>query len=130
MSVDGFTLAPVVARLGFAPLRTVQTARLLQAAVPVSATFAVPFCSRPDPAEDDVFRSSVPPLLHDAHPFSSGISFPDWAELVDQPCMWPVRETYDPLMVRRPQGWLLREGWKVSQCGSISVFEVPGRGTS
>lgn len=37
-----------------APLRAVQTARLLQAAAPVSATFAVPFCTRPDPGEDDV----------------------------------------------------------------------------
>jgi REP element-mobilizing transposase RayT len=58
-------------------------------------------------------------------PFSSGISFPDWAELADQPCMWPVRETYDPLMVRRPQGWLLREGWKLA--GPISAREVPGK---
>lgn len=27
-------------------------------------TFAAPFCTRPDPGEDDVFRSSVPPSLH------------------------------------------------------------------
>jgi hypothetical protein len=63
-------------------------------------------------------------------PYSSGISFPDWKELEDKPFMWPIRATYDPLVVRRPQSWLLREGWKVSQCGSISVFEVPGRGAS
>jgi len=58
-------------------------------------------------------------------PFSSGISFPDWAELADQPWMWPIRETYDPLMVRRPQGWLLREGWKLA--GPISARAVPGK---
>ncbi len=51
-----FTVAPSVARLGRdAPPRAVQTARLLQAADPVSATFAVPFCARPDPGEDDIF---------------------------------------------------------------------------
>jgi REP element-mobilizing transposase RayT len=58
-------------------------------------------------------------------PFSSGISFPDWTELADQPWMWPIRETYDPLMVRRPQGWLLREGWKLA--GPISARTVPGK---
>ena len=59
-------------------------------------------------------------------PFSSGISFPDWAELAGTPWMWPIRETYDPLMVRRPQTWLLREGWK--QAGSpISARDVPGK---
>ena len=56
-------------------------------------------------------------------PFSSAISFPDWKELQDQPWMWPVRATYDPLMVRRPQSWLLREGWKLA--GEISAHEVP-----
>lgn len=39
--------------------------------------------------------------------------------------MWPIRETYDPLVVRRPQTWLLREGWK--RQGSISAREVPGK---
>ncbi|HEX3761049.1 MAG TPA: transposase [Kofleriaceae bacterium] len=57
-------------------------------------------------------------------PFSSGISFPDWKELEDQPWMWPIRETYDPLMVRRPQSWLLREGWKKIG-SSISARDVP-----
>jgi len=46
--------------------RAVKAVRLLQAAVPISATFTAPFCIRPDPDEDDFFRSSVPPLLHDA----------------------------------------------------------------
>src|SRR6185436_13977360 len=36
-------------------------------------------------------------------PFSSAISFPDWAELEGQAWMWPIRETYDPLLVRRPR---------------------------
>jgi len=58
-------------------------------------------------------------------PFSSGISFPDWKELQDEACMWPIRETYDPLIVRRPTTWLLAEGWK--KAGSISAREVPSR---
>jgi hypothetical protein len=58
-------------------------------------------------------------------PFSSGCSFPDWKELEDKAVMWPLRETYDPLMVRRPQGWLLKDGWK--KAGSISVRDVPSR---
>ena len=58
-------------------------------------------------------------------PFSSGISFPDWKELQDQAWMWPIRETYDPLMVRRPTTWLLAEGWKLA--GEISAREVPSR---
>ena len=58
-------------------------------------------------------------------PFSSGISFPDWQELDGQAWMWPIRETYDPLMVRRPQSWLLREGWKLR--GPISARDVPGK---
>src|SRR5580765_4553248 len=58
-------------------------------------------------------------------PFSSGISFPDWKELQDHAWMWPIRETYDPLMVRRPQTWLLAEGWK--RAGAISAREVPGK---
>jgi REP element-mobilizing transposase RayT len=57
-------------------------------------------------------------------PFSSGISFPDWKELEDKDLMWPMREGYDPLVVRRPQSWLLREGWKIG--GAISAREVPG----
>jgi REP element-mobilizing transposase RayT len=59
-------------------------------------------------------------------PFSSAISFPDWQELEGQPWMWPIRETYDPLVVRRPQSWLLREGWKRGG-GAISARDVPSR---
>jgi hypothetical protein len=56
-------------------------------------------------------------------PFSSGISFPDWQELEDKAVMWPLRETYDPLVVRRPRSWVLREGWK--KHGPISARDVP-----
>lgn len=56
-------------------------------------------------------------------PFSSGIMFPDWKELEDKDVMWPIRETYDPLVVRRPASWLLREGWKLQ--GGISARDVP-----
>jgi putative transposase len=59
-------------------------------------------------------------------PFSSGISFPDWAELEGQAWMWPIRETYDPLVVRRPETWLLREGWKRAG-GAISARTVPSK---
>jgi hypothetical protein len=31
----------------------------LQAAIPILATFTAPFYTRPDPGEDDIFRSSV-----------------------------------------------------------------------
>jgi hypothetical protein len=58
-------------------------------------------------------------------PFSSGILFPDWAELQDKPWMWPIRETYDPLIVRRPTTWILAEGWK--KAGPISAREVPSK---
>lgn len=59
-------------------------------------------------------------------PFSSAISFPDWTERDGRPWMWPIREGYDPLMVRRPTSWLLREGWKLGG-GAISARDVPGR---
>jgi len=60
-------------------------------------------------------------------PYSSGISFPDWQELDGRAFMWPMRATYDPLVVRRPQSWILREGWK--RTGSISVHDVPAKGS-
>jgi putative transposase len=58
-------------------------------------------------------------------PFSSAISFPDWVELEGKDLMWPIRETYDPLVVRRPASWILREGWKLT--GSISGRDVPSK---
>jgi REP element-mobilizing transposase RayT len=59
-------------------------------------------------------------------PFSSGISFPDWKELEDKAWMWPIRATYDPLVVRRPATWLLAEGWKLAG-GPISARDVPSQ---
>jgi REP element-mobilizing transposase RayT len=59
-------------------------------------------------------------------PFAARSSFPDWAELEGQPWMWPIRATYDPLLVRRPRSWLLREGWKRAG-GPISAREVPSQ---
>jgi hypothetical protein len=58
-------------------------------------------------------------------PFSSGIRFPDWQEFEGQAFLWKHRETYDPLMVRRPASWLLTQGWKLH--GPISVRDVPAR---
>src|ERR1041385_3061910 len=58
-------------------------------------------------------------------PFSSGISFPDWQELDDKAWMWPIRETYDPLVVRRPQSWGLREGRRL--WGAMSARDVPSK---
>ena len=59
-------------------------------------------------------------------PFSTGILFPGWKELDDKALMWPIRESYDPLIVRRPESWLLREGWKLGG-GGISARDVPSR---
>jgi REP element-mobilizing transposase RayT len=58
-------------------------------------------------------------------PFSTGILFPGWQELECKDFMWPIRESYDPLIVRRPESWLLREGWKL--CGAISARDVPSK---
>jgi REP element-mobilizing transposase RayT len=54
-------------------------------------------------------------------PFSSGGSFPDWVELQGEIMMWTLRETYDPMIVRMPQGWLLREAG-----GAPEVQSAPG----
>jgi len=59
-------------------------------------------------------------------PFSTGILFPDWKELQDEAWMWPIRATYDPLVVFRPRTWLLREGWKRAG-GPISARDVPSK---
>jgi REP element-mobilizing transposase RayT len=59
-------------------------------------------------------------------PYSSGVVFPDWAELADSPFLYKPPATYDPLLVWRPRTWLLREGWTRSKQAAISVFDVPG----
>jgi putative transposase len=57
--------------------------------------------------------------------FSTGVTFPGWAEYGDEPCFWRGPATYDPLIVYQPKTWLLREGWKKS--GTISCHEVPSK---
>ena len=58
--------------------------------------------------------------------FSSGPMFPDWLEDADEPWMMRHPPGYEPLMVRRPRTWLMREGWKRS--GTISQRERPSAG--
>ena len=55
--------------------------------------------------------------------FSSGWSFPDWAEFRDDPMFHPPPQGYEPLLVRQPTTWLLATGWK--KHGLISYREVP-----
>jgi putative transposase len=56
--------------------------------------------------------------------FSSAAMFPDWAEYgEDEWCLWQGPSTYDPLLVFRPQTWLLRDGWK--KTGTISCRTIP-----
>jgi REP element-mobilizing transposase RayT len=59
-------------------------------------------------------------------PFSTGLLFPDWAERADEAMLWRGPPTYEPLLVRRPRSWLLREGWK--RAGTISYHAVPAAG--
>jgi REP element-mobilizing transposase RayT len=56
-------------------------------------------------------------------PFSTGALFMGWKELEGQQFMWPLRETYQPLVVYLPRTWLLRDGWQLY--GLIGVREVP-----
>jgi REP element-mobilizing transposase RayT len=56
-------------------------------------------------------------------PFSTAPLFGGWKELAGSDVMWPLRETYKPLVVYLPKTWLLRVGWQRS--GTISVMEVP-----
>ena len=65
------------------------------------------------------------PRTWKADPFSSGPVFFGWQELADSPVLWPLRETYHPLIVLRPRTWLLSKGWQAHH-PLISVWEVPG----
>jgi putative transposase len=65
------------------------------------------------------------PRTWKADPFSSGPVFFAWKELEDSPVLWPLRETYHPLIVLRPRTWLLSKGWQEHH-PLISVWEVPG----
>ena len=58
-------------------------------------------------------------------PFSSGPLFFGWQELEDSPVLWPLRPTYQPLIVFRPRTWLLQSWGRFHP--PISVWEVPGR---
>ena len=60
-----------------------------------------------------------------ADPFSSGAVFAGWQELAGSPFLWPLRPTYQPLIVFRPRTWLLAQGWQEHH-PLISVREVPG----
>lgn len=62
-----------------------------------------------------------------ADPFSSGPLFAGWQELEDSPFLWPLRPTYQPLIVLRPRTWLLAKGWQQHHT-LISTHEVPGPG--
>ena len=58
-------------------------------------------------------------------PSSTAILFPGWLELEDKHFLWPIRATYDPMLVCRPRTWLLAEGWKLA--GPISARDVPSK---
>jgi len=47
-----------------------------------------------------------------------------WKELEGSPVLWPLRSTYQPLLVWRPRTWLLCN-WDRFH-GLISTQEVPG----
>jgi len=57
-------------------------------------------------------------------PFSSGVSFDGWKETAGSDFLGAIPEGYQPLLVSRPQTWLLNVGWR--RHGLISVREVPG----
>ena len=56
-------------------------------------------------------------------PYSTAVYFDGWKERKDAIFAWPLRETYDPLIVYLPKTWLLREGWR--RHGLIGLDEVP-----
>ncbi len=56
--------------------------------------------------------------------FSSAPSFADWLELAGSPVPDRVPSTYEPLMVARPQTWLLAVGWQ--RTGTTSLDTVKG----
>ena len=56
-------------------------------------------------------------------PFSSGAIFGGWKELEGRYILWPLRDTYETLVVWFPKTWLLRVGWR--RVGPISARDVP-----
>jgi putative transposase len=58
-------------------------------------------------------------------PYSSGAVFDGWKEREEAVTLWPLRETYLPLVTYLPKTWLLREGWR--RHGLIRFDEVPSK---
>jgi REP element-mobilizing transposase RayT len=58
-------------------------------------------------------------------PYSTGALFDGWKEREDAVTLWPLRETYLPLVVYLPKTWLLREGWR--RHGLVRFDEVPSQ---
>jgi REP element-mobilizing transposase RayT len=56
-------------------------------------------------------------------PYSSAATFDGWKEREDAVTLWPLRETYLPLVTYLPKTWLLREGWR--RHGLVRFDEVP-----
>ena len=56
-------------------------------------------------------------------PYSTGALFSGWKERGDDPLLWKLPETYEPLFVWFPKTWLLNEGWR--RYGLIRMDEVP-----
>jgi REP element-mobilizing transposase RayT len=56
-------------------------------------------------------------------PFATGWCFDGWKEREDEPFVWKLRDTYEPIPVWRPTTWLLSTGWR--RYGLISTHEVP-----
>ena len=57
-------------------------------------------------------------------PFSSGVQFTGWQDLVDLGLdRWQVPEGYVPLTVLEPRTWLLRVGWR--KHGLVRCSELP-----
>jgi putative transposase len=59
-------------------------------------------------------------------PFSTGALFAGWKEREDEPLLWKVRATYQPLIVYLPSTWLLQKGW-LRGGGRFSVHHVPSQ---
>jgi putative transposase len=58
-------------------------------------------------------------------PFASGWMFDGWKERADEPFVWKLRASYEPMPVWRAKTWLLSEGWR--RYGLISTHERPGK---
>lgn len=56
-------------------------------------------------------------------PFSTAAIFGGWKELEGHAFLWPLRESWQSLVVYLPKTWLLREGWQIH--GRIMTTEVP-----